>query len=647
MGGRRAVTLAALALALAPAPAHGAGFLPREPDERFQGAIAMEPSGRAMLFGLEPNIGSFASELYGVRREASGAYGGRTLIASSGPSGLITGLATAADPLGRVHVAWSDIAPPAPVRIRTVRADGTLTAVQDLGVGVVSDIAVDSTGRTVVVWVDGGGANQVIRARVYSVGAAPGPVLDLSAPGQDASAAQVAVSPSGRAVAVWQRSDGTDEIVQARAIDLSNSALGPVQELSAAGADAELPHVAVDAQGRATFVWQRPVILLGSPTTVIQSRRRAADGTLSVTTDVSANQLNDAANARVAVDGAGRAAIVWEHPLSPGSGFLFGQRRDAGGSLVHAIAPGGDLPDPQFPSVAVDSSGRGFIAWTRSGGPTHARPALVQAQTLAPDGRLGPITTIGPAAFGRPEIEIDASGNALIAPGLGVYDATPPRFTGAAIPARVERAVPTAMSVTVADAFGGATPPQIGWDFGDSTRATGATVRHAYARAGRYSLGVVVRDLGGNAAGGTQSVEVVDTRRPGFADLAMLRDRFRVARGATAISATAAGTRFTYELTELARVRIGIERAVAGRRAGGRCVRVRRGRPRTGRRCTAWARAGALRRGFAEGRRRVGFSGRIGRRALTPGRYRAVLTARDPSGNLSRARRIGFRVVRR
>ena len=39
------------------------------------------------------------------------------------------------------------------------------------------------------------------------------------------------------------------------------------------------------------------------------------------------------------------------------------------------------------------------------------------------------------------------------------------------------------------------------------------------------------------------------------------------------------------------------------------------------------------------------FSGRIGRRALKRGRYRAVITATDAAGNRSAAKSVRFRVV--
>jgi hypothetical protein len=43
----------------------------------------------------------------------------------------------------------------------------------------------------------------------------------------------------------------------------------------------------------------------------------------------------------------------------------------------------------------------------------------------------------------------------------------------------------------------------------------------------------------------------------------------------------------------------------------------------------------------------VKFTGRIGRRALRLGRYRAAFTARDAAGNAGPSRRVRFRVVRR
>jgi hypothetical protein len=57
--------------------------------------------------------------------------------------------------------------------------------------------------------------------------------------------------------------------------------------------------------------------------------------------------------------------------------------------------------------------------------------------------------------------------------------------------------------------------------------------------------------------------------------------------------------------------------------------------------------AGSLTYASVAGANRRRFSGRVGRGRLRPGRYRAVLVASDRAGNLSTAKRLRFRVVRR
>ena len=170
-----------------------------------------------------------------------------------------------------------------------------------------------------------------------------------------------------------------------------------------------------------------------------------------------------------------------------------------------------------------------------------------------------------------------------------------------------------------------------------------------------------------------------DTTAPVLTGLSMTRRRFRVARGSTPTTAqsTPAGTAFRYTLSEAALVSIRIQRRVPGLRlrvrGKRRCVartrrserRVRRDLARTRSvrrldgsarrrrlaqlirrsRCNTYRAAGTLRRAAMAGANRTTFSGRIGRRPLRRGRYRATFTAADAAGNRSGPRRIGFRVV--
>lgn len=83
-----------------------------------------------------------------------------------------------------------------------------------------------------------------------------------------------------------------------------------------------------------------------------------------------------------------------------------------------------------------------------------------------------------------------------------------------------------------------------------------------------------------------------------------------------------------------------------GRRARGRCVRAPR-RLRRDLRCIRRVRVGLLVRRARPGVNITAFSGRIGRRALRPGRYRATLTGVDVARNVSAPARTSFQVVRR
>lgn len=161
---------------------------------------------------------------------------------------------------------------------------------------------------------------------------------------------------------------------------------------------------------------------------------------------------------------------------------------------------------------------------------------------------------------------------------------------------------------------------------------------------------------GAGGGGGTPPVGGRDTTAPRLGALRLSPASFAVASGATAKVAGSArgrrapkrGTTIRFTLSEAARVTLTVERRAAGRRSGRRCVaptaKLRRARARA---CTRFVVAGTLMRGSGrQGANAVAFSGRIGRRALTAGRYRVTATAADAAGNRAAAIRAAFRVVR-
>ncbi len=102
--------------------------------------------------------------------------------------------------------------------------------------------------------------------------------------------------------------------------------------------------------------------------------------------------------------------------------------------------------------------------------------------------------------------------------------------------------------------------------------------------------------------------------------------------GPAATPSTAAlprSTRFVYTLSEQSSVRLVIQRALPRRTNGSRRYR----------------KVGALSGAAASGAASARFTGKIGKRVLQPGRYRAVITATDSAGNHSAPRRARFRVA--
>jgi hypothetical protein len=104
---------------------------------------------------------------------------------------------------------------------------------------------------------------------------------------------------------------------------------------------------------------------------------------------------------------------------------------------------------------------------------------------------------------------------------------------------------------------------------------------------------------------------------------------------------------FRFKLSERATVLIVIERVLPGRRVGKRCVAPTRKNQRRAR-CTRFKRTGALTfKDRPAGANKLAFRGRIGKRLLAVGAYRATNTATDAARNRSKPKRASFNVLRR
>ena len=123
-----------------------------------------------------------------------------------------------------------------------------------------------------------------------------------------------------------------------------------------------------------------------------------------------------------------------------------------------------------------------------------------------------------------------------------------------------------------------------------------------------------------------------DSKRPVISSFSVTSARFRVGKAPTARDARTVakrGSAFKFRLSEQATIRIAISKVV---RKHGKKRYVAKGT--------------LTRRSLKSGQNKLSFSGRIGRRPLAVGLYRATASATDKAGNESLSRRASFRVVR-
>jgi 6-phosphogluconolactonase (cycloisomerase 2 family) len=426
------------------------------------------------------------------------------------------------------------------------------------------------------------------------------------------------------------------------------------------GADGTLaavpgPNPTVNLNGLAVTPDGRFLYGTSSVTDAVARFSIGADGTLTSLGAVT--PTGDVDPTDIAVSPDGRHLYATNHDFTVGSGSVSAFAIAADGTLTPVTGSpfgvGPTVPNQAAGGLAITPDGSRLFAIREAAGNN------VYAFDRQADGSLVAVPG-SPFPSGASLVSVQFANNVLAAaPNQGPSGAFTTTPTGG-----------------LGVAFNGATSTdpdgqvaRYDWDFGDgqTLASGGAAPAHAYPAPGSYTATLTVTDNegcsltqvfagqtaycnGSAAARATQTVVVppptaAESIAPVVSGLT-LAARFRVARAPTPVVARVRkGTMIRYTVSEAAAVRIVIQRAGPGRRAGGKCskpTRALRNRPR----CTRFVRAGTLRRSAKAGANRHRFSGRIGRRALRPGRHRVVLRATDAAGNVSKPARRAFRVVR-
>ena len=250
---------------------------------------------------------------------------------------------------------------------------------------------------------------------------------------------------------------------------------------------------------------------------------------------------------------------------------------------------------------------------------------------------------------------------------IGAYEFAPPVCVALTVTTHADTAV--AVTLRCADPAGVTvtyttrTGPSHGTLSGLNTANGTVTYTPASGFSGTDTFTYAATSINGTAAPVTVTVTVTSTSSgpvspgttppgttaPVITLARMTNRRFRVAHGATAISARGVplGSAFSFSLSTEARLQIALSRLLPGRRARARCVAPTRKLARAGARaCTRVHAAGTLTRALeSAGADSLAFTGRLGTRALTAGLYRASLQATNAAGS-SKPVAVSFTVVR-
>jgi hypothetical protein len=386
-------------------------------------AVAVDPQDRATMAWLR--FGGGHTRVESVRVGADGVPGAVSNLLSVAQDRLL-GPQVAVGPDRRATVVWerdtelfkqSDCSAgafPTCVQAVSIAPDGTPGPVMTLGrfdtperdpdlggPGKGPQVAVDSQGRATVAWRRTDyEAGDVVQAMRLEADGSPGSVQTLSAPG--AGDPSLAVDPEDRVTIVWPRG-GTIEAVRLGA----DGDPGSVETLFKRGTNDD-PRVTVDRRGRATVVCAEPF-----RSRRIRSIRLGADrdpGSVETLARRSHSPKLD-------VDSRGRATVVWERTTRNKRGTLRFRvqsvRLGADGTpgAVKTLSRSRAAP----PEVAVDGRGRATVVWNRLRLRDKGGIERIEARRVRRGGTLEPVQTLAKKdGVGFPRVAVDSAGRPTV-----------------------------------------------------------------------------------------------------------------------------------------------------------------------------------------------------------------------------------------
>lgn len=312
-------------------------------------------------------------------------------------------------PDGTATVVWHRIVAPQQIALEAmrVRPDGSMgpqITVSEPGErALATSLASDSAGNTTVAWVHQINDSSVLRVRRIAANGDLGPeqTLTKTVEGRVSDVA-AAVGPDNRPLVVYNQFGR----LKAQRFSAAGDPVGGVTDISGADDTASGLSAKADAAGVVHVSWDR---LSPDPLQVF-ARTVAPDGTLGPTQTVAPDR---SAGAKLAVNAAGDASIVWQDTPRTDPASVQGSTIPAGGEAGHpfrisALSQHAGLS----PQVGIDAQGTSMSVWQTDLGAAQ----VIQAGRFSAAGPLGNVKTL--ASFNTelipsPNVGVNPDGAAL------------------------------------------------------------------------------------------------------------------------------------------------------------------------------------------------------------------------------------------
>ena len=261
-----------------------------------------------------------------------------------------------------------------------------------------------TTGSVAVSGSPGGSTSTTLAGRALDWGAAGAIETDDAA---NAFYSQIGVDGSGNTIAVWHQSDGVrDNIWANRYTAAAGWGTAVLIETDNAGG-ATYPQIAVAPSGTAVAVWSQSD---GTRVNVWANRYIAGSG-WGTAVLVESDNTGHAINPKVALDPAGNAVAVWQQ--FDGAVYnLWASRAPAGSGWTAPVLLESDGNGVSVPQLAIDSAGNALAMWPQHDGTRNN----VWASRYVPASGWGPailVETDNTGSQGLIDVAFDASGNAI------------------------------------------------------------------------------------------------------------------------------------------------------------------------------------------------------------------------------------------